>query len=53
MVTQEGDYYYKTREQEMIGPYPTESIAKFELNIFLHIKAIEKELLDNKYKKVA
>jgi len=53
MVIKEGDYYYRTREQEMMGPYPTEAIAEFELNIFLHIKAIEQELLDHKYNKAA
>lgn len=53
MVTREGDFYYRTREQEMMGPYPTQSIAEFELNIFMHIKAIEQDLLNHKFKKVA
>ena len=53
LVTKDGDYFYRTREQEFIGPYPTESIAEFELNIFLHIKTIEQELLGQYSKKAA
>ena len=53
MVIKEDDYYYKTREQEIMGPYSTGPIAEFELNIFLHIIAIEQELLENKPRKAA
>lgn len=53
MVILEGEYYYYTRELELIGPYSTKPIAEFELNIFLYIKAIEQELLDNQPRKAA
>lgn len=53
LVRKEGDYFYRTREHEFMGPYPTESIAEFELTIFLHIKTIEQELLEQYSKKAA
>ncbi len=53
MVFKNGDYYYKTREQRFMGPYPTEPTAEFELNIFLHIKSIEQDLLEQKPGKAA
>lgn len=53
MVTSEGDYYYRTREQELMGPYPSETVAEFELSIFLHIKTIEQELLEQNLRKAA
>ena len=53
MVFKNGDYYYDTREQGFMGPYPTKPTAEFELNIFLHIKAIEQDLLQKKPRKAA
>ncbi len=36
-------YYFKSRDSQINGPYPTEAKAKFELNLFIEIKRIEEE----------
>ncbi len=36
--------YYKTREQKLVGPFATESKAKLDLNIFIEVISIEKQL---------
>lgn len=53
MVIDDSGYYYKTREGEQIGPFPTQSCANFDLNIFIHVKAIELELSSIQSLKVA
>jgi hypothetical protein len=36
-------YYFKSREKNLIGPFATESEARFELNLYIEIKGIEQE----------
>jgi len=43
IVINDNGYYFKTREQSILGPFPTEAETLFELNVFIEIKEIEKE----------
>ncbi len=36
-------YYFKSRDNQLNGPYPTEAETRFELNLFIEIKRIEEE----------
>ncbi|MBV1910734.1 MAG: hypothetical protein KUG78_15635 [Kangiellaceae bacterium] len=36
-------YHFKTREESLMGPFPTEAEARYELNVFIKIKQVEKE----------
>ena len=49
IVIADDGYFYKTREGEVLGPFHTESKALFDLNIFLNILEIEKELKQGKF----
>ncbi|TQV88212.1 DUF6316 family protein [Aliikangiella coralliicola] len=42
VVNDEG-FHYRTREGQLVGPFSTKSEAKYDLNTFLKIVAIEKE----------
>ncbi len=53
VVMQTDGYYYKTREEGIVGPFATRSLVNFELNIFMNIKQIEKELINEDPLKVA
>ena len=52
IINDEG-YFYRTREQELMGPFSTESEALFDLNVFLRVTEIEKELKEEFYLDVA
>ncbi|MET1254425.1 DUF6316 family protein [Aliikangiella maris] len=43
-VKQDGELFYRTREGELHGPFSTESSALFDLNIFLEVVEIEKQI---------
>lgn len=43
LVVNDSGYYFKTREDNLMGPFPTEAEAKFELNTFIKIKHLEIE----------
>ena len=44
IVIDDHGYHYKTREDGLVVPSPTESTAKFDLNQFIHAKRVEQEL---------
>ena len=37
ITTDNDGYYYNTREEVLNGPFPTESSAKYDLNLFLDV----------------
>ncbi|WP_444996996.1 DUF6316 family protein [Aliikangiella sp. IMCC44359] len=43
-VVNDSGFFYKTREGDLHGPFSTESSALFDLNIFLEIIEIEKQI---------
>jgi hypothetical protein len=43
VINDEG-YFYRTRECDLIGPFPTESEALFDLNVFVKVTEIESTL---------
>ena len=43
-VVNDSGFYYKTREGDLHGPFSTESSALFDLNIFLEVVEIEKQI---------
>lgn len=43
IVIGDGGYHFKTREDSIVGPFHTEAEARFELNLFVEIKQIERE----------
>jgi len=45
IINDEG-YFYLTREGDVMGPFITESQALFDLNVFIQVTAIEKEIQD-------
>ena len=52
VINDEG-FFYRTRECELIGPFPTESEALFDLNVFVKVTEIEESLhLDDFLNKV-
>ncbi|MCW8878731.1 MAG: DUF6316 family protein [Kangiellaceae bacterium] len=52
IINDEG-YFYRTREQDLMGPFSTESEALFDLNVFLQVTEIEQELKDEFFLDVA
>ena len=44
IVHDDDGFHYRTREGELVGPFSTEAKAKYDLNTFLKVVAIEKEL---------
>ncbi len=46
-------YHYHTREGEFRGPFETRASAYFDLNVFIEVTAIEKELQFENYSLVA
>lgn len=43
VVSDEG-YFYRTRECDLIGPFTTEAEALYDLNVFVQVSEIEKNL---------
>ena len=43
VINDEG-YFYRTRECDLIGPFPTQSEALFDLNVFVKVTEIEQTL---------
>ena len=43
IINDEG-YFYRTREEGIVGPYNTESEALFNLNVFIEVTQIEKSI---------
>ncbi|MEP1742493.1 MAG: DUF6316 family protein [Kangiellaceae bacterium] len=46
-------YFFKSRESQVNGPFPTEAKARFELNLFIEIKRIEQEFASAESSNVA
>ena len=44
ILVKEGEYFYRTRECDMIGPFATISEARYDLNMFVEVSEIEKEI---------
>ena len=46
-------YFFKSRENQVNGPFSTEAEARFELNLFIEIKQIELEFASSDSSNVA
>ena len=44
ILLKNGKYYYRTRECEFIGPFANISDARYDLNLFVEVSEIEKEI---------
>ena len=44
IIRKGGEYFYRTRECQRIGPFRTKKDAKVDLNLFVEVTRIEKDL---------
>jgi len=44
MVISDEGYFYRTRECDLIGPFTTEAEALYDLNVFVKVSEIERNL---------
>ncbi len=46
VISDEG-YHYRTREEQLIGPFVTEANALYDLNNFIELTSIQQQLMED------